>query len=246
MLPNISAVKIHKDGNVSDHLDLPLTTVRMKRAPLLEKGELNRALNLKGFVVLLTDLLQRAGFAAGQLARPALPTLPIVSLTKQVEEGKVVEPPRILFAEAIVARARFAVRLAHKISRRFLQERNLADIDVVVIYRSNADAQLLQRPRPKPAFLDEALDRDQQWIAGEGGRSRVRRVPGSNRPKRKHLPDRLSRDSEEIHESIGGRTKIADAASRGQRCWMQKNPGSSLKRHGRKKSQLCAGTGSIL
>ena len=71
--------------------------------------------------------------------------------------------------------------------------------------------------RCKPACVDEALERDEKRIAGEGGESRVGRTTVAGWIERENLPETLLARGEEVDKSEGGRAEIADAAVRGKR-----------------------------
>ena len=74
-----------------------------------------------------------------------------------------------------------------------------------------------------PAMVGKPFQADQQRIACERGGRGIRGIAVAQRPQRQNLPDSLPRRRERIDEAIGRRTKITDAAARGQRRGMQQN-----------------------
>ena len=90
-----------------------------------------------------------------------------------------------------------------------------------------AGSSCFKRAAVDPSTFGETLQADHQWISRKGRRARVGGIAVAYGTQRQDLPQRLFRFGQEVEKLIGSRTEIADAASRRERCWMQKYAGGA-------------------
>src|SRR5260370_14014321 len=103
MGPTVGTVVVHEDRDIADDADGPLGAVTAQRPPLLIKSELQCASNPKVVRQFCTRFFQGDGLTVREIMRPLIPPDKFLPRAQSIKEGKVVEPPRILSAEAVKA-----------------------------------------------------------------------------------------------------------------------------------------------
>jgi hypothetical protein len=66
------------------------------------------------------------------------------------------------------------------------------------------------------AGLDQPLQADQEWVAGEGGKGAVRRVTVAGGTKGENLPDRLPGSRQKVDEGVCLGPQRTDAVGTGK------------------------------
>ncbi len=87
------------------------------------------------------------------------------------------------------------------------------------------------------AVLDQLFGRNEQVISGERGKTLVRRIAKSGRPKRQDLPVSLPGLDEKIDEPERLGTEVADAEFARKRGWMQQYAARTQRSHSLSKSR---------
>src|SRR5580700_9690421 len=79
--------------------------------------------------------------------------------------------------------------------------------------------------------LHQAIDTDQQRVAGERRKALVRRIAVTGRPERQDLPDVLSRVAQEVGEGMRLLTELADTIGAGKGSGVQQDTAGSREVH---------------
>ena len=88
--------------------------------------------------------------------------------TQHAEHGVVGQPREIVLAELLEAHALLVGGVVDKISGRFFEERHLDAVDFVKVDRAVVGRQPGDAVGGDPTLLGEALEADEQRIAGKG------------------------------------------------------------------------------
>src|SRR5208282_1262018 len=115
MSPDIGTVEIHEDGDVAHDTNGTLRAIGTKRLPLLEKEELHDAAHIEFLEHFGVRLLEGHWIAVGQFVGPSVPIFQLETRAQTVEKNKVVEPPLVLTAEALITRTGVRRSGAHEI-----------------------------------------------------------------------------------------------------------------------------------
>src|SRR5208337_2884543 len=231
MGPDIGAVEIHKDGDVAHDANGMLRAVGTKRLPLLEEKELHGAADLEIVEHFRVRLLDCHWIAMRQFTRPAVPAFQVETGAQSIEQHKVIEPPLVLPAEVLIARACTRWSRAHKVVRRFKYQGQFVAEDRQVIDGLDCAGQGVNLGAVNPAAIGKALQADQQRISGKSRSGRIGRGSVPERAERQHLPQTLARGGKKIREGVCRRTKVADPAARSERGGMKQNSAGARERH---------------
>src|ERR1035441_7688189 len=132
--PDIDAVEIYEDRDVAHDANATLRAIGTKRLPLFEEKELHGAADVELVEHFRVRLLDRHRIAMRQSAGPAVPGFQMETRAQTVEQHEVVEPPLVLPAEALVARAGIWGSRAQEVTRRFKYQGQLVVEDRRVIH----------------------------------------------------------------------------------------------------------------
>src|SRR4051812_4215760 len=106
MHPDVRRVVAHEYCHVAHDLDGTCLAVRTQGRPLFEEGKLQCFGGRDLFRKIFADTLQRLRLAPSELAGPFPPRPLLVAPAQDIEQSKVVEPPRILLLETLEPSAR--------------------------------------------------------------------------------------------------------------------------------------------
>ena len=185
--PDVGRVVRDVDREVADQPDPLPGAVRAQALPLVEEEVLEGLLDLVAAAELGAGAVDRVGQPAPELLGPVRPGRTAVALLARDEEAVVVEPRRLALDEG----REVGRRGLEQSPRRAIEERR------PVRPRGREVDPALGEGRERPervllevAVVDEQLRAEQQRVAGERRRARVRRVPelGLGRAERQHLP----------------------------------------------------------
>src|ERR1700691_6509378 len=118
MSPDIGAIKIHEDRNVARDANAFSCAIRSQRLPLFEEKKLHRAPHIELFKHLPVCVLHRDRFAMHEFAGPTVPAPELETRAESIKQHKVVYPPRIFMAEALISRANVPGGATHKVASR--------------------------------------------------------------------------------------------------------------------------------
>src|SRR5579859_5425598 len=187
MAPYVGAVIVHKDRGIAHDPDSTMRAKLPQGVPLLEKGKLDSPLPLQFALVLHSKALQPFRLPARQLPRPRRPGCAMVYLAYHAEEDKIFEPGSVFSFENFKAPA-VAVVGFKKILGRFPQQRQLEGADFVKVNTVMESRWRSETARSDPRALRQALQADEQRIAGKSGDGGVGRISQARRRERQHLP----------------------------------------------------------
>src|SRR4029077_14504408 len=117
---------------------------------------------------------------------------------QSVVQNKLVQPPHTFIAEPLEARSRPAGGGVEKSASRTHQQWQLARTDLFVIHRACRSGQPTQTRSVNPALFGQALQANQQWIAGKSRGGRVWWISVRGRSQRQYLPHALSCCGEKV------------------------------------------------
>ena len=223
MRPDVRAVVRDEDGDVADDVDAEFGRAPAQRGPLLEEDVLAERVKFDAFPQSFVRGRQRRGLARAQIRVPVGPRR-LELVLQGGEQGKVFQPFRMVSSECLdLGLKPLAPAREGCFKRVALERRKLAEIDVV-------DGQIGQGGQvfvAEQALLDERVQRDEQHIAREGRRARIRRIPVAGRPERQHLPESLAGRGQVLDKSERRRSQVAGAETTRQRGRVQQNAGAS-------------------
>jgi hypothetical protein len=130
-------------------------------------------------------------------------------------------PPRHVATPQVPAARSEQTRM--RSSQHELVMRAHARLRDVIIFEAHV-RQLVLAEQP---FVQELLEIDQQFVAGEARHRHVGTEVASTGPGRQDLPDPLPSLGEQLDKTTRLRSEPADAKSTGQRRRMQQDPGES-------------------
>ena len=164
--------------------------------------------------------------ALGVLGGPLVPTGVVEAAAEDVEHGVVGQPGEVVLAELLEAGALVVAGVVEEVGGGLFDQRKLEAGGLCRSRRGRrAREGLAMRSCGDPAIVNEALQADEEGIAGEGGESGVGRTSVAGGTEREHLPETLLCGGEKVNEGVGGGAEVADAAVGGQRGYMQQNSG---------------------
>ncbi len=125
----------------------------------------------------------------------------------------------------------FVEAAIEKISGRFMEQRELTIFDILKVDGAAAAGQPGNALALDPTPVGKELKADERGIARKCRRAGIGRVAIAGWAKRQHLPHMLFGARQKGYKLVRGRAQVADAAIRGQRGYMQQDPGGTLKLH---------------
>src|SRR5262249_10183101 len=141
------------------------------------------ALDFKLPLVLQAEAAQSIRFAPREFAGPRTPSCPSVHPAHDLKQHEVFQPPGELLLEILEAVA-VSVVLLQKTLRGLAQEWELAGLDFVKVDPNACCRRQLHAVKTEPAVFREAFQTDEERIARERRRRRVRGVVQPWRRKR--------------------------------------------------------------
>ena len=168
--------------------------------PLLIKEELHDAAEVYFRSEFFACSFQSRRFPTGKFAWPLLPALPGIAFAQSVEKDKIFQPPGILGAklfEAVEAsNAAHGGWARHKLLELVVAESpcclddqwELTLVHFAVVDCTSVVGESGELRRLYPAALCQALQADEQWIAGKRRSRRIRGIAVCGRAKRQNLP----------------------------------------------------------
>lgn len=131
--PDVRAVIVHENGDVTGNANRVLVTVCAQTLPLVEEGKLNDAPDIEFLFELFHHQLEARGFAAGQLSRPLIPALLLLMFAQAVEEYEILEPPMVVTAELFKTRALGRRSTGPELPRGSCEQRQFSGAHFVIV-----------------------------------------------------------------------------------------------------------------
>ena len=156
--------------------------------PLLIKEELNDAAEVYFRSEFFACSFQSRRFPTGKFAWPLLPALPGIAFAQSVEKDKIFQPPGILGAKLFEAVTCFVGCIVAESPCCLDDQWELTLVHFAVVDCTSVVGESGELRRLYPAALCQALQADEQWIAGKRRSRRIRGIAVCGRAKRQNLP----------------------------------------------------------
>ena len=227
--PCVRRIQRHIDGDIADDADALAVGVGLQPAPLLVE------LELEIFVVLhlkiqLPAVIVHGGLPAQtDILGPLDPRLALKAALHRHEQGKIVQPPLVFFAEGckrfVVADVAAGVGQPQQAAPLGIQA---AVVDIICLA---AKARLFALGGSQHPFLHQCVQADEIGVARKGGKALVRAVAVACHTQRQDLPVGLPGLLEPVHKVVCFLRKAADAVRGRQTADGQQNACTSLHLH---------------
>ena len=232
MGPHLGRVPGDEDRHIAEDPDTHLTRPFTQRGPLPEEEELAELDEVDLLPVLLHPTDKRLRLTHRERPRPFVPGCAVKAVPDRSKEGVVRQPMTVLLSKGRELAHQLGGLGVAKTEVGAPQQTDLERFDLVVLDPLSGEVRHLGHLRiGEDTVLDQQIGAEEELVSGKGGYRRVRRIPGTGRVQRQHLPPRRAGAGQPLHVGRGGRSEVTDPVSGRQGGGMENDPGGSIVLH---------------